>query len=69
MALATIDPSEAATNRRNAEWRLRLHRQLDALCDDVEARKGFHGSVLFEIFWLGRKLERFTTTIKQSVSD
>ena len=56
-------------DRKNAEWRIRLHRQLDALCDDVEARKGFNGSVEFQMFWRGRRFDRFETNIRQTVAE
>jgi hypothetical protein len=63
----TIEQQEA--DRKNAAWRIRLHRQLDALCDDAEARKGFHGSVLFEVFYLARRVKRFQTKISQNVEE
>lgn len=67
--VSNVEQANTETDRKNAEWRIRLHRQLDALCDDVEARKGFTGRVLFEVFWAARKLQRFETTIKQSVAE
>ena len=63
------DQQEKVTSRKNAEWRIRLHRQLDALCDDAEARKGFFGKVLFEIVYEARKVTRFNTQIGQSVHE
>jgi hypothetical protein len=67
-ALSNTQNEEPDIDRLNREWRVRLHRQLDALCDDAEARKGFNGSVLFEIIWRGRRLDRFETNIRQTVS-
>lgn len=64
-----VNPSDSEVDRKNADWRIRVHRQVDALCDDVESRKGFTGRVLLEIFWIARKFQRFETTIKQSVAE
>jgi len=63
------DQQEQAATRKNAEWRIRLHRQLDALCDDAEARKGFFGKVIFEIIYESRRVTRFNTNIGQSVHE
>ena len=52
--------------RKNAEWRIRLHRQLDALCDDAEARKGFWGFVFLQINYKGR-VSSVETNIKQTI--
>lgn len=57
------------TDRKNSQWRIRLHRQLDALCDDAEARKGFHGSILFQVFYVARRVKRFSTNITQNVDE
>lgn len=69
MPVPNIDVQEAAATEKNKAWRIRLHRQLDALCDDAEARKGFFGTVLFEIFYEARKVTRFRTNIGQTVHD
>lgn len=60
---------DTACDRKNSEWRIRLHRQLDALCDDAESRKGFHGSLVFEVFYEARQVRRFKTNIGQSVAE
>lgn len=59
--------ANTAIDKKNSEWRIRLHRQLDGLCDDAESRKGFHGQVVFEIYYEGRQVRRFKTNIGQSV--
>jgi hypothetical protein len=68
MALVSTTTEDDELERSNRDWRVRLHRQLDALCDDVEARKGFNGSVVFEMIWRGRRFDRFNTQINQTVS-
>jgi len=58
--------NQAAIDRHNEQWRIRLHRQLDALCDDAEARKGFYGFVWLQINYLG-KVSTVDTHIKQTI--
>jgi len=69
MPATVSNQTDDAINRANSAWRIRLHRQLDALCDDAESRRGFHGSVEFKIFYLARQVKRFETNIGQSVAE
>lgn len=57
---------QAAIDRHNEQWRIRLHRQVDALCDDVESRRGFYGFVFLQINYQG-KISTVETQIKQTI--
>jgi hypothetical protein len=59
--------NQAAVDRHNECWRIRLHAQLDALCDDVEARRGYFGEVIFKIPYRDAKVTGFKTTVEQTV--
>jgi hypothetical protein len=62
-----IEADQNEIRRRNAEWRIRLHRQLDALCDDAEARKGFWGFVFLQVNYQG-KVTSVKTNIEQTIT-
>ena len=67
--MPTIENHEqAAIDRHNEQQRIRLHKYVDALCDDVEARRGFFGSLMIQVFWDSTRMRRWKSNLEQNIN-
>lgn len=64
----TENHDQAAIDRHNEERRIRLHKYVDALCDDVEARRGFFGSLTIQVTWAATRMKRWTSNLEQQIN-
>ena len=64
----TENHEQAAIDRHNEEQRIRLHKYVDALCDDVESRAAFFGSLTVQIVWEATRMKRWRSNLEQSIN-
>ena len=66
MAVIVGNHDQPAIDRHNEEWRVRILRQVQALLDDVEARRGFFGHVIIQVNYQGQ-VTSVKTQIEQTL--
>jgi hypothetical protein len=64
----TENHDQAAIDAHNEKQRIRLHKYVDALCDDVESRAGFFGSLTVQVIWAGTRMKQWRSNLEQSIN-